>query len=152
RHYRRRLHDLGQQVAFFRSNPSTQTFSSPDFRQELGPLVEPLEALCASYRQVLADRVAQGEALESLRSLLGRVDAERTSHRTIVQRVSGSSRNMVARLTPNLRWMAATPALSQLLGVSFNDLTGRAFPEVVHPEDHPGLRRAFQEALQTGEA
>jgi PAS domain S-box-containing protein len=113
-------------------------------------LVGPLESLCAAYRRALADRVAQAEALESLRAMLERADLDRGPVRTVF-RSSGSSRNMVARLTPNLHWMSATPALQQLLGRSLADLNARPFADVVPAEDVPAVRRALHEALETGE-
>jgi PAS domain S-box-containing protein len=58
---------------------------------------------------------------------------------------------MVARLAPNLHWMAATTPLQQFLGTSINDLVARPFLEIVHAEDADGLRRALQDALKDGE-
>src|SRR5207244_4169294 len=70
----------------------------------------------------------------------------------VIQRGSGSSRNMVARLTPNLHWLTATPALQQFLGQPMADLNARPLAEVVHPDDLDALQRGFREALEIGEA
>jgi PAS domain S-box-containing protein len=153
--YRRAFDGLARHLGPFRANPTahamTTGLADPGVRDLLGPLHEPMEKLCVAYRQALTDRVAQLQTVEALRALLGRLDAEKGLSRTVV-RASGSSRNMVARLTPNLRWMNATPALQHFLGIRQQDLNGRPFVEVVHSEDHDELRRAFHEALQAGEA
>jgi PAS domain S-box-containing protein len=155
RQYRDHLERLAGDLAHFRDSPSAATVPRPlegtAADADLAPLATALDALCGSYCQALSDRLTQAEALESLRSVLGRADHEKGSSRTVL-RGSGSSRNMVARLTPGLHWMSATPALQHLLGRPLAELTGRPFAEVVHPEDQGGLRQALQEALDTGEA
>jgi PAS domain S-box-containing protein len=153
RRYRTLLHHLGSELEKIREGPSRAALAHLDSPadEDLAALVAPLEALGAAYRRSLADRVAQAEALESLRGMLGRADAERGPSRTVL-RGSGSSRNMVARLTPGLHWMTATAALQQFLGRTLAELNSRPFEEVVPAEDVPALRRAFDEALDTGEA
>jgi PAS domain S-box-containing protein len=111
-----------------------------------------VEAVAIAYRQALADRVVQDEALESLRQLRGRLDLDTGRPVPAVFRGSGSSRNMVARLTGNLHWVSATPALQQVLGCGLTDLNGRSFLTSVPAEDAVALSLAFQEALDTGEA
>ena len=64
---------------------------------------------------------------------------------------SPSSRRLVARLAPNLHWMAATPALQQFLGRPLAELTAHSFLDTVHPDDVPQLTRTFQDALRDGE-
>jgi PAS domain S-box-containing protein len=156
RSHRRTLRDLARHVASLCDNPAP---CSPDMRKATPALAEELQllyanlnALAACYRQALADHVAQNEALEGLRLLVGRVDAEKNRGASVIPRGSGFSRNMVARLTPNLHWMTATPALQQFLGCSLADLNARRFTDLVHPHDAPALARPFQEALETGEA
>src|SRR5271166_6433890 len=77
-HYRRAIRDLGRHVAAFRIHPTvhplTTSLADPITREVLGPLLDPLETLCSAYRQALGDRVAQGETMASLRSLLERSD------------------------------------------------------------------------------
>ncbi len=152
RPYRHALRRLGGRLAEFRRNPSSGPLTSVDDEHTLGGFADEIEAFGAGYRKSLRDLVAQHEALESLRSLQGHGEAEKADRASAVQRGSGSSRNMVGRLTPNLRWLAATPALQQFLGRRLADLNGRAFAQVLHADDRAELRRAFQEALETGEA
>jgi PAS domain S-box-containing protein len=66
--------------------------------------------------------------------------------------VVGSSRHrMVARLTPNLRWLAATPPLLQFLNSTTRDLVARSFLETVNPDDRAQLQDTLAEALRDGE-
>lgn len=118
----------------------------PELRLVLGPI----EALLAAYRRSLADRVALEEAVESLRSMLGRVEADKALRLTV--RGGGSSRNMVGRLTANLHWLTATPALQAFLHASAEDLNARPFLELVHPRDRQRVHGMFAEAAATGEA
>jgi PAS domain S-box-containing protein len=150
--YRRALDQLGRRLGKFRQNPSGQPVGEalPNEANELIPLLDPVLGLCNAYRKALADRVKQEEALESMRQALGQLDMAKGQRLTV--RGSGSSRNMVARLTPNLFWMTATPALQQFLGCKMADLNGRPLAEIVHKEDMPLVQQVFQEALETGEA
>lgn len=67
-------------------------------------------------------------------------------------KAGGSSRQrMVARLTPDLAWLAATPPLLRFLGRSAGDLDGTSFLDLVEPDDVPPLRRVLDEAIQDGE-
>src|SRR5690349_21502635 len=68
-----------------------------------------------------------------------------------VRRWDTNSRNMVARLTANFHWMAATAALQQFLGYTSTQLNGHSFLEIVHADDVADLNRVLQEALETGE-
>jgi PAS domain S-box-containing protein len=157
RSYRRALHDLGAQMASMRVHPSAKLLHAQIARSpgidELTGLAQEIDALTGCYRQALADRVAQDEAMEGLRHLLGRADMDRGKSKsfTLIQRGSGSSRNMVARLAPNLHWMAATPALQHFLGRTMADLNARAFLDCVHADDILTLSHTFHEALETGE-
>ena len=64
---------------------------------------------------------------------------------------SGTRRRMIARLTPNLHWIAATTPLQQFIGRSISDLAAHSFLDVVHPDDVAGLQATLQEALKDGE-
>ncbi|MCI0458658.1 MAG: ATP-binding protein [Gemmataceae bacterium] len=144
--YRCALTQLAAALDTARKRPSAVPLTEPG-HELLGPIAAPLAALCNTYRRALAELAARKEALESLR------DADRSAGKTVlIERGSGSSRNMVARLTRNLSWMTATSALQQFLGCSAADLNGRRFAEIVNREDREILRRAFTEALQVGEA
>ena len=127
-----------------------------------GPLYEQLDVLGKCYRQALGDLVAQKNTLEALQhdqkladsgvhSLEGRADFEQGHSVFRLRRWDTNSRNMVARLTPNIHWMAATAALQQYLGYNYGELNGRSFFEMVHRQDVPELNRVLQEALDTGE-
>jgi PAS domain S-box-containing protein len=150
------LRQLAGSLDSFLKSPSQHTLasdlSSAHADVDLTPLLGPLQALCQAYRKALEDRIEQDQALESFRLLLGRVDVEQGQRLTLIQRGSGSSRNMVARFTPNLSWMTATPALQQFLHCSANDLSGRPFAELVRPDSADLLQRTFHEALEAGEA
>jgi PAS domain S-box-containing protein len=151
--YRRALDELTSGLADFRVKPTSAPLIPSDDGRLLGGLAGQLELLAAGYRQALADLVSQKEALASLRGQLAHGEGERGPGRTVViQRGSGSSRNMVARFTLNLHWLAATPALQQFLGRPVAELNARPLAEVVHPDDLPDLERAFREAQETGEA
>jgi signal transduction histidine kinase len=155
------LQQLSEDVAGLRQDPSVQALRN--LPAELGPLYDQLEKLGTAYRQALNNLVTRTEALEELRwgqqqaeaalqALVGRADAEKGLSLFRLRRGNNDARNMVARLTPNLHWMTATPALRSFLQYEFRDLNARSFLDLVHPRDIPGLRRAFQEALETGEA
>src|SRR6266566_3778231 len=153
RSYQRSLHDLATHVAALRANPSPNLRVSPDPEVEL--LYAHLEALAGCYRQALGDLVRANEELDGVHSLLGRADAEKGQSHSFIQRgapVIGRSRDqMVARLTPNLYWIAATPALQRYLGQSNALLNARSFLESVNESDVPSHMEAFHEALESGE-
>ena len=58
---------------------------------------------------------------------------------------------MVARLAPNLHWIAATPPLLAFLGTTTTHLVARSFLDLVHEDDRTNLHRALQEAVKDGE-
>lgn len=154
------LRHLSRLVASLRDDPSfVHLLSVPS---QLGPLRQELEALGAVYRKALADLVARQEELETIRrereqaekilqSVLGRPDAELGRSIGSVRRANTESRSLVARLTPSLHWLATTLALQHYLGIPGERLVGRAFAEVVHPDDWPGVVKAFQQAMEAGE-
>jgi PAS domain S-box-containing protein len=155
RFYHSLLRQLGNQAAGLCASPTPNTMPGNPGRlpglAEASFLSEQIEGLGACYRQALAERVTQDEALESLRLLLGGIDSDKSKSYTAIQRGSGSSHNMVARLTPNLHWITATQAFQQFLGCNLADFNARPFFDRVHPEDVALLTRTFQEALETGE-
>jgi PAS domain S-box-containing protein len=157
---RRGLEQLADQVGGLRENPSLGRLQG--LPPELGPLSAEIDALGMSYRQTLSNLVAQTEAAETLRweqqqaeatlqSIVGRADAEAGRSLFRLRRGTTGSHSLVARLTPSLHWIVATPALQKFLGVRFRQLNGRSFLETVHPEDSADLQRALQETLETGE-
>jgi PAS domain S-box-containing protein len=161
RERRHMLKELADRVTALRNDPSLSALGS--LSSDLGPLHSQLENLAASYRQALTNLVAQTESLEVLRweqqqteatlqSLVGRADAEQGRSLFRLRRGTNDARNMVARLTPTLHWMVATPALRRFLGYELRELNGRFFLDLVHPRETARLRRVFEEALATGEA
>src|SRR5205807_1355169 len=135
---RKDLRDLSKYVVSLREDPALHKIQS--LSPEWGPLYQQLDMLGKCYRQALGDFVTQKQALEdlqyeqkqadsALQSLEGRADAEPGHGVFRIRRWDTNSRNMVARLTPNLHWMAATVALQQYLGQSYSRLNGRPFLE-----------------------
>lgn len=158
RAHHRAVRDLEAQLAALRDNPSPQLLQQsfrPALRWgDLAPLLGPLQGLAAGYAHALRELVQVQETLENLRAFQERAGVEKGYSLSVVKRgadFSRSGRRLVARLAPNLHWMAATPALQQLLGRAMPDLVARPFLEVVHPDDAPPLARAFQDALRDGE-
>jgi PAS domain S-box-containing protein len=155
---RRRVSVLESRLAALRDNPSPQRleqcFGPGEPWGELAPLLGPLQALAGSYAQALRELVRAQEILEGLRAFQERADVERGYSLSFVRRggdVGRASPRLVARLAPDLTWMAATPALQQFLGRGIAALSGHPLLDVVHPEDAPALSRAFQDALRDGE-
>jgi PAS domain S-box-containing protein len=150
---RRPLGALQKQLAAVRLSPSRASLNSGPLTEaqmaSLGTLFDEVDALCGSYRKALADRVKQREALDDMRSRLE--DQEGGNPRLASQRLPGASRNMVARLTPNLRWLNATPALLRLLGLPMSAINGRAFLEQVSNKDSDDVAARLAEALRGGE-
>jgi PAS domain S-box-containing protein len=151
RRHQKALQELADQVSALRNNPSPR---SPPPSVELGPLVGPLEALVASYRKALADLVEAREQFANLQTLHERAGAEKGFSFSFIHRKEGVSRSrtLVARLSPNLHWTAATPGLQKFLGRPMAALNARPFLESVHPEDAANLKRTFHQALRDGEA
>src|SRR5262249_12247890 len=94
----------------------------------------------------------------TLQSLLGRADSEEGQSHSLVHRRStgdsgtaGGARDMIARLTPTLTWLAATPAMQKFLGHTIVELNGRSTLELVHREAMPAAKQAFDRAIRTGE-
>ena len=157
RYYQYTFAQLATHVADLRQNPAPHArevkggllANSP----ELTTVFAELERLVGCYRQALADVVQAKEKLDLLQSTASRsiaVSSDRNS--SAAPRYAGSSRNrMVARLAPNLHWIAATPPLLQFLNTTTPHLVARSFLEVVHDDDTPALRRTLQETLKDGE-
>jgi PAS domain S-box-containing protein len=156
------LHEFCSRIASIRKNPSphvVQPLSTSPAALEAEPLLTELDALAGCYRQALAEVIQARGELEEVESANGPLPSrasgapDRNPGALTTHYVIASSRHrMVARLAPNLHWVAATPPLQQLLGRSVNDLIARPFLETVHPSDAPFLRQTLREALKDGEA
>jgi PAS domain S-box-containing protein len=145
----RLLRDLAGQIRDLRERPSPQALHALAGRgPELALIVEQLEALSSCYRNALSELVQAREEAEQGRGPHEATDRIRPSG----PRPLGATRQrMIARLAPNLHWVAATPPLLQLLGRGLTELAARSFLHVVHPEDAAGLNQSLLEALKDGE-
>ena len=149
--YRRTLRELGERLTEFRQAPSgggaTQRFQDgTGGGGEWTPLLAGIEGLANAYRQTLAEVVRTQEALERFRSFTNLADAEKGKSHSLVLGNSSFFRStrLIARLAPNLHWIAATAALQRFLGKQLNELIAHSFLECVHPDDAPALSRPFQ--------
>jgi PAS domain S-box-containing protein len=159
RRWRSLLRRLQECTAGLRKNPSPHALHGMKTLlegSECTPILAELEDLVGCYRKALAEVVQVRAELEELQVAHGPVPAggaERNPRTLATHYVLASSRHrMVARLAPNLHWMAVTPPLQQLLGCTVGDLIARPFLDVVHPNDIPFLRQTLHEALKDGEA
>jgi PAS domain S-box-containing protein len=157
---RQSVQALARRLTAARHNPSRANavngaVAKEPSRNGLAPLVDECEALCTSYRQALADRIKQREVLEVLRARLadfeGIGDGEGPDARATTPSTSASGRHLVGRLTTNLRWLNATPALQKLLGYSAEELNGRAFLDLVSAKNADALTRVFHDCLASGQ-
>jgi PAS domain S-box-containing protein len=148
-YYRRLFRALAERVAAVQKNPSLTTLRAPPPGDGLGELLARLDGLAGAYRQALAAVVAAQQRLD----LLGDGAADRGDRGPLPARyvVGAHRRRMIARLTPNLYWIAATTPLQKFLGCAIDDLVARSFLDAVHPADAPALRATLQEALKEGE-
>jgi PAS domain S-box-containing protein len=157
RYYQRVFAQLTSHVADLRQDPAPHALEvkaalltdSPELR----PVRDELARLVACYREALAEVVRAKEKLEEVESAeRGPAPPLDGSAPTGSARYAVSSRHrMVARLTPNLYWMAATPPLLQFLNSTSTHLVARSFVDFVHPDDAPRLRQKLQETLREGE-
>jgi PAS domain S-box-containing protein len=153
RYYDQVFLGLSNQVAALRQHPALYRVQA--LPAELGELQKQIEGLAHSYRQALNQVVEAQQALAVVRSLQVKADAEKGHSHSFIHRGgsndSTTTRRLVARLTPNLYWMAATPALQMFLDSNINDLVARSFLDLIHSEDRASLARTFQEVLKDGE-
>jgi PAS domain S-box-containing protein len=148
-HYRRLFRALAERVAAVQKNPSPTALRAPPPGDGPRELLARLDGLAAAYRHALAAVVAAQQRLDLLQDgAADRGDGGPLPARYVV---GMDRRRMIARLTPNLHWTAATTPLQQFLGRPIDDLVARPFLDAVHPADAPALRAALQEALKEGE-
>lgn len=157
RHTRTTQH-LAEELRIFRDRPSLATirFSANGSTDgSLRDLLDPIEAVAGNYRQALAEVVQLQETVESLRTRLQPADPmERAPDfpRFTTFPFERSRQQMVGRLTPNFRWQTATPFLQKVLGRSIEQLNGRSFFRIVHPEDRQQVEQAMMQTLKDGES
>lgn len=143
------LHKMRQGLMGLVENPLAGDAPIPD---GLSALADPLADLTNRYRQALSERQ---QAETALQSLVGKVDSEEGESYSLVHRNASETsltRDLICRLSPDLRWLAATPALQRFLGYNITELSNRPFLELILPEDRPNLQGQFERAMQKGEA
>jgi len=153
RRYQRLLRSLAERTAGLRKNPSLHlklasegTHTGP----EMLALQGEIDTLVDCYHKALEEVVQANVLLDTIQNEIGEGEQGRPAPST--RYVLGSSRHrMVARLAPNLHWIAATPPLLQFLGRTIQDLVARSVVDVVHPQDAPTLRQTLLETLRDGE-
>ena len=156
RYYQHAFSQLASHVAGLRQDPAPHALtvkggvlaSSP----ELKHVRDELERLVECYRKALADVVRLQEKTELLETSDSRgvaVQADGNQAVTTPRYVGSSRHRMVARLAPNLHWIAATPPLLQFLNTTNSHIVARSFLDSVHHEDAPTLRRTLQERSRT---
>jgi len=154
-HYlsRRLLARLAERIGALRENPALHGLQELDRllprHPELIPVHEQMERWMVSYRRALAEVVQTRQMLENAPAG-SRRDDDNLDRPTPA--AASSRQRMVARLAPNLHWMAATPPLLQFLDCTLNDLVARSFLDLAHADDVAELGRTLQEALRDGEA
>jgi len=118
---------------------------------EAETLLGQVEGLSLAYHNALAELIKTNEQLERLEEH-GLVEGSRPSGPLSSRQLQGSTRRrMVARLAPNLHWIAATSALQRFLGKPIQELVARSFLDIVNPEDALKLSQTLQDALKDGE-
>ena len=158
---RRMLRDLASRIASVQKNPSHQPFApdadatrvaAPAQARGVLPLVlSRLDGLVACYRHALEEVVRAQELLEKVRKDDASRGAADDSLGPTRYLGAGARRRMIARLAPNLHWIAATTPLQHFIGKPIVDLVARSFLDMVHADDRPALQASLQEALRDGE-
>jgi PAS domain S-box-containing protein len=153
RRYSQVLEEIEKRTASLR-DPQSGVPLSREARANLDPaalgVASQLEALAGAYHKVAAELVLANDQLEQLREQ-NPSDPARTGPLSNVQSQGASRKRMVARLAPNLHWIAATPALQRFVGCPVTELVARSFLDIVYPKDAPGLSQRLQEVLKDGE-
>jgi PAS domain S-box-containing protein len=147
------LRDLAARITAMQTNPSQQLVkingNQKDSDAQL--VVSRLRGLVACYRDALVEVVRIQELVDKLQSDdANRGVADDTLGRTRYLG-GGARRRMIARVAPNLHWIAATTPLQQFLGRGIADLVAHSFLDVVHPDERAGLQATLKEALKDGE-
>jgi len=110
-----------------------------------------LDLLAQAYHNALSEVVKANEQMERLQDL-GVIDPSQATGPLSGRQLQGSTRRrMVARLAPNLHWIAATAALQRFVGKSIHELVARSFLDIVHPDDVSLLSHNLQNAIKDGE-
>jgi PAS domain S-box-containing protein len=136
---------------------------SADVPRALGPLAAEVAAMLSTAREAAsaaataipeADPQAPASGTWMTRSGLFEAPPIGLASRHNLQ-LSGdySTTDMVNRLDPvHWRWLESSPAEQEFLGSTLDELRGRSFLDIVHPEDRTLARETFLQALERGEA
>ncbi len=155
RRYHRFFRAAGQALSALGEKPSlAATEAVADCGQDVdaGELLRPLTRVADCYRQALEQIVKMTEALEGTQPISSASTGMPTATPNSSFPFESSRQQMVARLTPNLRWQAATPLLQHVMGRTIERLNGRPFLRFVHPEDRERVKIALSETLKEGES
>ncbi len=158
RYYQHAFGELARHIAGLEKNPAPHALeikggvlaNSP----ELKDVCNELERLVVCYRRTLADVVQLQEKLDWLETADSRgvaVQADRSPSAAPPRYVGSSRHRLVARLAPNLHWIAATPPLLQFFNTTNARVVARSFLDVVHPDDATRLCNTLREVLKDGE-
>jgi PAS domain S-box-containing protein len=155
RHYRSALDELARRLEGQSENPSTHALHSipedgPSW-VDLQPLIRHVAQLIGCYRAALSERIARGAVRQSTTSPEGDRSFSANPGLSGATAYANASERMIARLAPNLHWIAVTPALQRFLGRGLADLNARPFLDVVHADDRPSLTNSLREAIKDGE-
>jgi len=122
--------------------------------KQVGRNVESLRnRLAESNRQVTEAR----NRLEDTQRLLssgggGTKTGEQSFSGTVLGDPLETTVEMLNRLSPELLWIGSSQPEAELLGWPAEELVGRGYLEVVHPEDRAEVKKAFKKCLSLSEA
>lgn len=153
--FRRLLRSLGLQLYELGEAPSwraARELSATVDESAAVPLLRAVGDLAADHERALSQILQLQTALENAQSNSSNPPRPTTLTNHDASFPFESSREqMVARLTPNLRWQAATPLLQKLIGRSIERLSGRPFLRFVHPDDRSRVEQSLLLTLKEGE-
>jgi PAS domain S-box-containing protein len=155
RRYKHLLEDLTTRITAMQSNPSQQLLqtnkSNAAVDGDAQPVLNRLGILVACYRDALVEVVRMQELVDKRHADDANRGAADDTLGPMRYLGGGTRRRMIARLAPNLHWIAATTPLQHFIGRGISDLVAHSFLDVVHPEDIAGLQATLREALKDGE-
>jgi PAS domain S-box-containing protein len=160
RTYQQALADLAQRLESQTTTPTLNAFhASPQAGlpwDDMREVQRQLAALVTCYRAALAERIERKEpATPPPRPPGSPADGDRSfspfPNLPGTAAHANTAERMIARLAPNLHWMASTPALQQFLGRGLADLNARPFLDLVQDADRAPLAQALRDALKDGE-
>lgn len=104
----------------------------------------------AAFAAIAAERALRSHVREELRAshaLAATRDAE-NRYRLVAEQVS----DLVSVLDEQGKFIYLSPSHERVLGLDVSAALGKAAPEIVHPDDYPGLSEAFLKAIREGAA